>query len=279
MVRSHVDVADLTFDVQQWGPPDGAPVLLLHGFPQNSLMWEGIAASLPSARCIAPDQRGYSPGARPESVDAYRIDLLVADGLGILDALDVPRAHVVGHDFGATVAWHLAARAPGRVTGLTIVSVPHPGAIARALVTDPSQREAVGYIRFFRAEPDKAEHVLLRDNAASLRSLFQGSGLSEDAVERFVAPLQEPGALHAALAWYRAIARADAEVGPAPVPTTYIWGADDIAIAWAAAQACGDFVSVDYRFIPLAGVSHWVAEQRPDVIVEAVRGALDPTAQ
>ncbi len=175
MTRSQLDVGGFTFDVRQWGPADGTPILMLHGFPQNSVMWERIAASLPTARCIAPDQRGYSPGARPDSVDDYRIELLVGDALGILDALGIQRAHVVGHDFGATVAWHLAARAPERVARLTIVSVPHPGAIARALATDPSQREAVGYIRFFRAEPDKAEQVLLRDNAASLRALFGGS--------------------------------------------------------------------------------------------------------
>jgi pimeloyl-ACP methyl ester carboxylesterase len=270
VTRAQVDVGGLTFDIHLWGPADGKPLLMLHGFPQNSGMWERVAASLPTARCVAPDQRGYSPGARPDSVDAYRIELLVGDALGILDAFGVERAHVVGHDFGATVAWHLAARVPERVARLTTVSVPHPGAIARALATDPRQREAFGYIRFFRAEPDKAEQVLLRDNAARLRALFDGSGMSADQVDRFVAPLQEPGALRAALSWYRAIARPDSALGPVEVPTTYIWGDGDIALMSAAAHACGDFVTADYRFIPLVGVSHWVAEQRPDVIIDTL---------
>lgn len=260
----------LTFDVRVEGPADGAPVLLLHGFPQHSGQWHAVAPALHAAglRTVAPDQRGYSPGARPRDVDAYQMAECVADALALLSTLDIETAHVVGHDWGAIVGWHLAAMHPERVRTLTALSVPHPLAYARAIATDPQQQERGAYLRLFRI-PGKAEEVLLAEGARRLRAMFVG--LDPAVVEGYVRPLLEPGALTAVLAWSRALSLADAErLGPVPVPTTYVWSDDDPAVAGSAAHACAAHVTGDYRFVALAGAGHWLTDVVPDVVTEAV---------
>jgi pimeloyl-ACP methyl ester carboxylesterase len=144
-------VGDLVFDAVATGPADGRLVLLLHGFPQTSHSWRRVWPGLGWAgyRVVAPDQRGYSPGARPDGVDAYRMPELVADVVGMLDALGADQADVVGHDWGAAVAWQLAGRHPERVRTLTTVSVPHPLAFVEALRTDDDQRRRSLYMRDF----------------------------------------------------------------------------------------------------------------------------------
>jgi pimeloyl-ACP methyl ester carboxylesterase len=262
-----------TFDVDVAGPDDGAPVLLLHGFPANRHMWAPVVPFLHAAglRTVAPDQRGYSPDARPQEVEAYRVDVLAADALGILDALDLTGpAHVVGHDWGSVVGWRLAAHHAARVRTWTAVSVPHPAAFDAAVADDADQRERSSYIRLFR-QPGKAEELLLADGAARLRRLFADADLSDAGVERYVAPLREPGALTAALAWYRAYGR-DLAGDPTPVtvPTTYVWSDADVAIGATAARGCGAHVRADYRMVTLGGISHWIAEQAPAVLAGAI---------
>ncbi|HET8658725.1 MAG TPA: alpha/beta hydrolase [Micromonosporaceae bacterium] len=265
-----VTARGLTFDVRVEGPHDGAPVLLLHGFPQHSGQWHAVAPALHAAglRTVAPDQRGYSPGARPADVDAYRMDECMADALALLSTLDIETAHVVGHDWGAIVGWYLAVTHPGRVRTLTALSVPHPLAYARAIATDPQQQERAAYLQLFRI-PGKAEQVLLAEGARRLRAIFVG--LDPTLVEGYVRPLLEPGALTAALAWSRAVSPADAEgLGPVPVPTTYLWSDDDAAVAESAAYACAAHVTGDYRFVPLTGAGHWLTDVVPDAVAEAV---------
>jgi pimeloyl-ACP methyl ester carboxylesterase len=260
-----VDIRDLAFDVRIGGPANGPAVLLLHGFPENSGMWEDVVPALQAAglRTVAPDQRGYSPGARPADVEAYSMHRLVADALGLLDALGIRRAHVLGHDWGAVVGWHLAGRHPDRVGTLTAVSVPHPAAQFAAMREDPDQQQRSGYIAVFR-RPD-AEDLLLEDGARRLRRMFRP--LPDATAETFVRPLTEPGALTGALNWYRAMHSADLDgLGQVTVPTTYVWGTEDIAVSRAAAEACAGYVTADYRFVELDGVSHWVPEQRPDLV-------------
>ena len=124
-------------DVRDDGPPDGEPVLLLHGFPQDGTSWSGVAPVLRRAglRTLVPDQRGYSPGTRPRGRRAYRLELLVQDAVALLDAAGLERAHVVGHDWGGIVAWTLAAHRPERTASLTVASVPHPRALARGALS------------------------------------------------------------------------------------------------------------------------------------------------
>ena len=268
--HAHITLGDLTFDVTTSGPADGAPVVLLHGFPESAASWEPVSARLNESglRTYAPNQRGYSPGARPDGVDSYRIDHLVADVIGLLDALDLDTAQLVGHDWGAAVAWVVAARHPDRINSLTTVSVPHPGAFGWALREDADQKERSSYIRLLRME-GKAERVLLDDNAHSLRAMF-GDVVPPALVDRHVALLSEPGALTAALNWYRAMT-SDFEQTPAvTVPTTYVWSTGDQALGRAGAERCGEFVDAPYEFVVLDGATHWIPEQRPDALADAI---------
>lgn len=267
-----ITARSLVFDVHPGGPADGEPVLLLHGFPQHSGEWAAVLPALHGAglRTYALDQRGTSPGARPQGPEAYRITECALDAVAVLDALDLPSVHLVGHDWGAVCAWHVAIRHPGRVRTLTAVSVPHPLASAHAYATDADQRERSAYIKLFR-QAGRAEELLLADGARRLRRLFDGSGLDAAGVDGYVRPLLEPGALTAALNWYRAMGPQDlADLGPARVPVTYVWSDGDVAIGPAAARACAAHVAADYRLVTLPGVSHWIADQAPAELAAAI---------
>jgi pimeloyl-ACP methyl ester carboxylesterase len=269
-----VDVGDLSFDVRADGPEDGRPVLLLHGFPQTSLCWAAVTPRLTEAglRTYAPDQLGYSPGARPGEVEAYAMQNLAQVTADLMTALDVPVADVVGHDWGANVAWTLGAWHADRVRSLTAVSVPHPAAYTAAFRADPEQKERSAYIRLFW-QPGKAEEVLLADDARRLRRMLTGgdgsSGVPAEAVDEYVAVLSAPGALTAALNWYRAMS-SDVRVDRVEVPTTYVWSDGDAAIGRTGAEACANFVSGDYRFVELPGITHWIPEQAPDQLAAAI---------
>ncbi len=250
------------------GPEGGPPVLLLHGFPQHGGEWDGVVPALHRVglRTYAPDQRGYSPGARPSDVDTYRMVEFVADAVAMLDALGIERVDVVGHDWGSVVGWHLAGDHADRVRTLTAVSVPHPAAVSHARhIGDQKERSA--YMQLFAIE-GKAEEVLLADDARRLWALF--APLTRAQAERYVRPLLEPGALTGALNWYRRLERPN--LGPALVPVTYVWGNADAAVGRAAAEGCADFVAegLDYRFVELVGVSHWVADEAPDMVAAEV---------
>ncbi|MFD7009636.1 alpha/beta fold hydrolase [Rhodococcus jostii] len=268
--HAHITLGDLTFDVTTSGPADGVPVVLLHGFPESAASWEPVSVLLNESglRTFAPNQRGYSPGARPDGVDSYRIDHLVADVIGLLDALGLDSAHLVGHDWGAAVAWVVAARHPDRIISLTTVSVPHPGAFGWALREDADQKERSSYIRLLRME-GKAERVLLGENAQALRAMF-GDAVAPALVDRHVALLGEPGALTGALNWYRAMT-SDFEQTPAvTVPTTYVWSTGDQALGRAGAERCGEFVDAPYEFVVLDDATHWIPEQRPGALADAI---------
>ena len=265
-----VTVGDLTFDVRMAGPADGEPVILLHGFPENSLSWSGVVPLLAGAglRVVAPDQRGYSPGARPSEVESYTTDLLADDIAGLADALGIDTFHLVGHDWGAAVAWVTAVRHRDRLRTLTAVSVPHLAAYGAALQGDADQQQRASYIGLLR-QPGKAEHVLLKDDAQRLRAMYEGH-VRPAQVDSYVALLSQPDALTAALNWYRAM-RADLGSLPAvTVPTTYVWSDQDQAIGRAGAERCGEFVDADFRFVELTGTSHWIPEQDPEALAEAI---------
>src|SRR5262245_3500721 len=273
MAESTIDVTvgPLTFDARIDGPEDGEPVLLLHGFPQTSLSWSSLIAALARAgyRACAFDQRGYSPRARPAEVEAYRSSELLADVLGVADALGFDRFHLVGHDWGGAVAWHVAGRHPDRLRTLAVVSTPHPEALRRAYRGElgGDQAERSGYIAFFR-EPDSQDRILEND-AAFFRLLFAGSGMPEGRERPYLEALGTPGALGAALNWYRAASIADADtLGPITAPTLYVWSSEDVALSAEAAEATAQCVEGRYTFAALEGVSHWIAEQAPDRLSE-----------
>jgi pimeloyl-ACP methyl ester carboxylesterase len=255
-----------TFRARTAGPPDGPVVLLLHGFPQTSRCWTAELAALADRgyRAVAVDQRGYSPGARPDDSAAYAMPHLVDDVVGIVDALGGDPVHLVGHDFGGSVAWTVAGHHPDRVRTLTVASTPHPRAFVRAYQAgagdSSDQNRRSGYMRAFRETPrGELEAQLLADGGAGLRLVF--AGLPDAAIDAHVRDLSEPGALVAAIDWYRAMsAKASAAVPPCAVPTLYVWGDSDPAIGGDAAVATADHVTGPFRFEVLAGVGHWIPE-------------------
>jgi pimeloyl-ACP methyl ester carboxylesterase len=261
-------VGDLRFRAMAEGPEDGELVLLLHGFPQSWWEWRYQLKALGDAGylAVAPDQRGYSPGARPSGVEAYHVDRLVEDVLGFADALGAARFHVAGHDWGAIVAWHVAAAAPERLRSLTVVSVPHPAAFMRALA-DPSSEQAAksSYIVGFQ-EPGAGD-AMVADGGAGLRFAFEASGLDDD-VDEHVRVLTDPGAIEAALHWYRAFDFHAGALGDIEVPTLFVWSTDDIAIAQEGAAWTADHVTGQYRFEVFDGVSHWIPEVAADRLSE-----------
>jgi pimeloyl-ACP methyl ester carboxylesterase len=266
MERLELAVGGLVFEARAAGPPDGELVLLLHGFPQTSLAWRHQLQALGAAgyRAVAPDQRGYSPRARPLDVGEYRADRLVGDVLGFADALDAETLHLVGHDWGGALAWQVAGRHPERLRTLTSVSTPHPAAFRRS-IEDGEQRERSGYMLFFRTP--EAEPFFLDNDAAALRTLYSASGLAEHAAAEYVRVLTEPGALTGALNWYRAADLGLVEgLGPITTPTLYVWSTNDPALGRDAAEATADHVDGPYRFEALEGVSHWIPEEAPGVL-------------
>ena len=262
---------DLVFDVRDSGPADGEPVVLLHGFPQDSSAFDRLSPALHSAglRTLAPDQRGYSPGARPSGRSAYALRAVVDDVLALLDAAGLSSAHVVGHDWGGIAAWALAAWHPWRVRTLTVLSVPHPAAMSQALVSS-DQALRSSYIGFFQL-PAVPEAVLLAGRGAVLRRMLRQGGLPADLVDEYVARMQQPGALTAALNWYRALpVGARTPIGTVRVPTLHVWGAGDAFLGRQAVEASGAFVAAPYALEVLDDVNHWIPELAADRVGELV---------
>lgn len=263
-------VGDLQFDVRIGGPETGPTVLLLHGFPNTGACFDTVVGRLHDSglRTIVPDQRGYSPGARPDAAEDYELRHLAADAVGILDALGVGYTMVVGHDFGSLVAWHLAGHYPHRVTGLVAVSVGHPSSVAASLATS-DQRDRSSYILDF-VKPD-AEDALLADDARVLRELVPDDS---------VLPLTERPALTAALNWYRGNFTGDIKAHlacpPIEAPTTVLWGDGDHALGREQAEGSSRFVYSDYRFAALEGVDHWIPQNAPAALASeiALRSAV-----
>ena len=263
---------EFVFDVIDSGPADGPVVVLLHGFPEQNTMWQSIIPRLTAQgyRCLAPCQRGYSPSARPTRRRDYRVDELAEDVRTLIDVNGAQRVHLVGHDWGATVAWRVAQQFPDRLLTVTSMSVPHPGAFLKALVTS-RQGLASWYMYFFQL-PRIPEWYMKRG-----RGTFTLSGLAESRAQHAPAlaeaetkAMAEPGALTAALNWYRAIPLSDVrDAGKkVTVPTMFIWSDGDIALLEKGARICGDYVLGEYRFEVLKGVSHWILDEQPDRVAD-----------
>lgn len=258
----------LTFDVDDAG--DGEPVVLLHGFPQTKEAWSAVAPLLVDAglRTLVPDQRGYSPGARPPRVRDYRGDHLVADVLALADAAGVDRFHVVGHDWGGFVAWALAAGHPDRVTSTTSLATPHPAAMQRAMLTSSQLLRSI-YMPFFFLP--RVPEALFRSGWGGRRVVraFTRAGLPPADAEAALAMLRD-GALTPALNWYRAIPLNGSPPGPSTVPTLYAWPSADVALGRAAAEGTARHVTGPYRFEVLEDADHFVLENRAERVASLV---------
>lgn len=267
---------EFIFDVTDSGPADGPVVVLLHGFPQQNSSWEQIIPLLTAKgfRCLAPNQRGYSPGARPTRRRDYRATELVKDILALIDASGADRVHLVGHDWGAAVAWGVAGNAPERLASMSALSVPHPMAFMRSMLT--SRQGLASWYMYVNQLPWVAERFMLgRDGKGkTLAKVLTRSGLPPEAAARDARSMAEPGALTAALNWYRAMPMDFSGLGVGSkaqkitVPTLYVWSDRDIALTAKPARDTANYVSGPYRFETLAGASHWLPEEKPAEVAE-----------
>ncbi|HEY1708232.1 MAG TPA: alpha/beta hydrolase [Rhizomicrobium sp.] len=255
---------DLHFTVDVAGPKDGAPVLLLHGFPETRHMWRHQRDALGAVgfRAVVPDQRGYSRGARPGEESAYATDRLVGDALAIMDALGHAKFHLVGHDWGGQLSWLIAAAHPGRLHSLSILSRPHPAAFARAMKEDAAQSTRSGHHRAFR-EAD----AVARMRAAKLKPLREAlinQGVPPGDADIYVTQLLEDGAIEGAMNWYRASGIGAAETPKIATPTLYVWGTNDATVGRRAAELTAEYVTGPYRFVEIEGAGHFVVDQEPE---------------
>jgi pimeloyl-ACP methyl ester carboxylesterase len=269
----------LIFDAWLAGPADGALVLMLHGYPQSRHSWREQVPALAAAgyQALAPDQRGYSPGARPDPVnlDNYAYARLIQDAVDLADACVGPSArfHLVGHDWGGQVAWGVADRHPERLASLTILSRPHPTAFAQAL-NDPSgdQRHRSRHHRAFLDA--QTGPLLLADGARRLRARLAEAGVPPAAIDGYLSVLGSAAALEGALAWYRANVGLRADLGRIRVPTLYVWGDADQTVGRAAAEGTPGCVQATCRFEVLPGVGHFATDERPARVNELLLAHL-----
>ncbi|MCE0539383.1 alpha/beta fold hydrolase [Kineosporia rhizophila] len=265
----------LTFDVRDSGPDNGTPVILLHGFPQTSTCWLKLEPLLHSAgmRTIAPDQRGYSPGAQPDSRRRYAMGELMDDVLALMDAVGHKTAHVVGHDWGGAVAWALAGRHADRFRSVTVLSTPHPAALAKA-ARSSAQGLRSWYVGAFQL-PGVPELALRGDRA---QQMLLRTGLPKPLAQRDAKRLQQGNTLTGALNWYRGVPYSrSTPAGRAKLPLTYVWGSQDPFLGRAAAEASAEYVveshRSSYRFVEL-DAGHWLPETNADQVAQAIIGRV-----
>jgi len=271
VTERRIEIGGLRFNLAEAGT--GPAVVLLHGFPDSWRLWRHEIPALAAAgrRVVAPDLRGFGESDRPSDVRDYAMPKLVADVVGLLDALGIEQADVVGHDWGAALAWSLTLSAPERVRRLVAVSVGHGRAFAAAGLP---QRQRSWYMLWFLF-PGVAERMLPQDDWALFREwAWNGAraGADPDA-DRQVAALSRPGALTAALNWYRANIDPERYFGPVagraarpPVscPTMGVWSSEDPFLTEAQMTGSQHYVSGPWRYERIEGVDHWVPVRAPD---------------
>ncbi|MPZ23227.1 MAG: alpha/beta fold hydrolase [Dehalococcoidia bacterium] len=260
--RREITIGELRFSVIDAG--DGPAVLLLHGFPDSALLWRNQIPALVAAgyRVIAPDQRGFGNSSRPQSVEDYRGQKLAADLIAILDACGVASAHVVGHDWGASLAWLLATIAPRRVDRLVVLSVGHP-----AVLFGSAEQYGKSWYMLLYQYPF-AEEVMMRDDWRLFREWTAGA---RD-VDHYVADLSRPGALTAGINWYRANAGPEVlfRVGrqfdwtSISAPTLGVWSSGDPYLGEESMIASARYVSGEWRYERIDDSGHWIPLDQPD---------------
>jgi pimeloyl-ACP methyl ester carboxylesterase len=262
-MTTQIATAEGRFTADVAGPDDGPLVLLLHGFPQTRHTWRDVIGDLAAAghRAVAVDQRGYSPGVRPDGVAAYTTTRLGAYVLDIADALGAERFHLVGHDWGGQVAWLTAAHHADRVRALTVLSRPHPAAFARSFALDPEQATRSQHHRNMGPEMTDRWHT---DDSAMLRRVLSRAGVPEPDAAAYVAVLGKRAALDAAMNWYRAAATSGglraADTPDVRVPVCYVWGTADQSVGRRAAELTVEHVTGPYRFVEVPDAGHFLTD-------------------
>jgi pimeloyl-ACP methyl ester carboxylesterase len=277
MDHAFIPTNGITLHTVMAGPEDGPLVILLHGFPEFWYGWRRQIPALAAAgfRVWAPDQRGYNLSDRPRSLSAYSIDKLAADAVGLIDASGRERVYLVGHDWGAMVAWWVALTAPHRLHRLAILNVPHPAVARRRLSRDPRQMVRSLYALYFQL-PWLPEAMLGAGNwralCRTLRNSSRPGAFSDDDLVQYRQAWSRPGAMTAMLNWYRAFLRRPAAEWPDPrvvVPTTIIWGMKDFALRGVMSAESADQCD-DADLIQLPDNTHWVQHEAAELVNETL---------
>ncbi len=253
--------------------------LLLHGFPESRFSWRHQLPLLAELgwRTIAPDLRGYGDSDRPEGKAAYRMQRLVEDVAGLFEAAGARRRLLVGHDWGAMIAWVFAMERRLPLDGLVIMNVPHPAVFARVMRTSWRQRLRSWYVGFFQL-PWLPEAAMTAFHGRAVAKAFTGMALDKsrfpaEVTDIFRRNAAQPGAMRAMINYYRAnIGLLGHYAGAAPVieaPTLMVWGEDDAAIGLENTEGYEPFVR-DLTLRRLPGVSHWVQQEAPEAVNAAV---------
>jgi pimeloyl-ACP methyl ester carboxylesterase len=269
------------------GPKGAPPVILMHGFPESHRTWREIAARLDrSLRLVMPDLRGFGETDRPQDVEAYATDTLIADVFALADALDIERFALVGHDWGGAIAWAAALRGNPRITRLAIVNSPHPLIFQKSLIEDEAQRAASQYMRAFRNLGMEAGIEAMGFDAFFDKSFAKHvdmARITPDERRIYIDQWSRPGALTAMLNWYRSSQVTVPGVGEGAVipdwvarglpilkiPVRVIWGLDDKALLPIQLQGIGE-VGDDVEVFPLKGVGHFAPWEAPDEVAAAL---------
>ncbi|MFI5895928.1 alpha/beta fold hydrolase [Actinoplanes sp. NPDC051513] len=258
-----IELNDITLHVRDTG--SGVPVVLLHGWPDTGDLWQHQVPALSAAgyRVIAPDLRGFGRSSKPTDLAAYAAPVMVGDVLGVLDTLDIESAHIVGHDWGAAIAWMTAALAPARTASITALSVGHPEALRSAGLR---QREKSWYMLLFQFA-GVAERWLSDDGFRNLREWSAHPDI-EPVVERFT----DPAALTASLALYRAIlppeslVEARAPLPPVAAPAMGVWSSADRALIEEGMTRSAGHVTGPWRYERVEDAGHWLQVDAPDKV-------------
>ena len=271
----------LTFPVMRWGRAAGRPVLLLHGFPQEPSTWSPIAEVLAEEgfEVFAPVQRGYTASARPQVPGGYTFAQFAGDALAIADAFCLQTFDVVGFGMGGVQAWMLAAYQPTRIRSLTSLRYPHPAAFAQGVQFEPQQRAKWQHLQqaLGAADVHARADAMLDDDAAALRRFLANSGLPQPFLDRYVARLQEPGALVGAFSWERAIRLQEfAEVPTVTVPTLLIWS-EGPALAPATVDATRNYVNASFDAVLIPNAGNFILETSPEALLAPLRKHLKST--
>jgi pimeloyl-ACP methyl ester carboxylesterase len=281
LVRIATEDYEFRARVAGFDSADRPAVILLHGFPVTSAMWDPLIEPMTAAgyRVLAFDQRGYSPGARPGDVADYAVEKLVNDVIAVADAAGLEQFHLVGHDWGAVVGWATVMTYPQRVLSWSALSIAHPAAFSEALRKDPDQQSRSRYIMLF-ALPWLPEALFSFDDFAALKAIW--SNMPDDARAEYLAVFSEPGALTSAFNWYRAMVGGFDGAGTLATelvtPTLFIWGNHDIAAGRWAVDAQAQYMAGPYEFIEL-DAGHWLMEDHPRVVTEAIIQHLQAVEQ
>jgi pimeloyl-ACP methyl ester carboxylesterase len=267
------------------GPADGPPVVLLHGFPEFWYGWRHQIGPLAAAghRVIAPDLRGYNLSGKPARRRSYRPWVLQGDVLGLLKALEIERADLVGHDWGGLLAWWLALEHPQRLRRLVILNTPHPKVFRDTLKRRPGQQLRSGYLLLFQLPA--APELLLRTGdyfwmRQAMRRSSRPGTFSEADMARYVKAWAQPGALTAMLNWYRA-ARGDPTVVPrqsrVSVPTLMLWGERDLFLH---RRMAADSVALceQGRLERMPEATHWLQHEESERVNALIAEFLHPAS-